>query len=86
MNRQDRLYRNHLDTVGKKAEEVNNTMQLKDDAIENVEKKITSLDQASYDGTLLWKISEFQKRRMEAINGQATSFYSPPFYTSKTGE
>lgn len=85
MNRQDRLYHNRLDTVGKNAEAVNVAMLSKDDAIENVEKKISSLDQASYDGTLLWKISDFQRRRMEAINGQATSFYSPPFYTSKTG-
>jgi len=40
---------------------------------------------SSQDGTLVWKISNFAKRRQDAISGSQTSFYSPCFYTSRYG-
>ena len=39
----------------------------------------------SYDGQLLWKISEFARRRNKAVSGEQISFYSPCFYTSRYG-
>ncbi|XP_046855203.1 TNF receptor-associated factor 2-like [Xenia sp. Carnegie-2017] len=39
----------------------------------------------SYNGTLLWKIDNFSKKRQDAINGIKTALYSPPFYSSKHG-
>jgi len=32
-----------------------------------------------------WQLTDFQRKRQEAIAGRTTSIYSPPFYTSKTG-
>ena len=39
----------------------------------------------SYNGTLLWKIEGYQRKRQDAINGVKTALYSPPFYSSQYG-
>ncbi|XP_046855649.1 TNF receptor-associated factor 2-like [Xenia sp. Carnegie-2017] len=39
----------------------------------------------SYNGTLLWKIDNFNRKRQDAINGIKTALYSPPFYSSENG-
>ena len=39
----------------------------------------------SYNGTLLWKIEAYQKKRQDAINGVKTALYSPPFYSAQYG-
>lgn len=41
--------------------------------------------QTSYDGTLMWKISEIRRRREDARAGTITSIYSQPFYTGRHG-
>ena len=43
------------------------------------------VETTSFDGTLVWHITEFSHRRQEAINGRIPSIYSPPFYTSSAG-
>lgn len=37
------------------------------------------------DGILLWKITEFQRKRHEAQTNQRLSFTSPPFYSDRYG-
>ena len=39
----------------------------------------------SYNGTLLWKIEGYQRKRQDAITGVKTALYSPPFYSSQYG-
>lgn len=85
MGRQDRLFHDVMSTVERKSLEVERTMVSKDRAIMEVETRVNVMDQTSYDGTLLWKITNFNNVRENAIAGRATSVYSPPFYTSKTG-
>ena len=36
-------------------------------------------------GTLLWKIESYQRKRQDAINGVKAAIYSPPFYSAKYG-
>lgn len=86
MERQDRLFHDVMSTVNRKSLEVERTMVSKDRAIMEVETRVNVMDQTSYEGTLLWKISNFRSIRENAIAGRATSVYSPPFYTSKTGK
>ena len=40
---------------------------------------------STYDGTLTWRIPDIMKHKREAVNGQVTSLYSPPFYTARNG-
>ena len=39
----------------------------------------------SYDGVLLWKITNVAEKRNDAITGRQTSLYSADFYTSRHG-
>ena len=39
----------------------------------------------SYDGVLIWKISNFALKKQDATSGRQTSFFSPCFYTSFHG-
>ncbi|CAF1106165.1 unnamed protein product [Rotaria sordida] len=39
----------------------------------------------SYDGTLIWKITNFQEKMIDAQSERQTSIYSPPFYSSPSG-
>ena len=39
----------------------------------------------SYNGTLVWKIESYQRKRQDAINGVKTALYSLPFYSAQYG-
>ncbi|CAB4019408.1 TNF receptor-associated factor 2 isoform X1 [Paramuricea clavata] len=39
----------------------------------------------SHNGTLLWKIESYQRKRQDAINEVKTALCSPPFYSSQFG-
>ena len=43
------------------------------------------LETASYDGTLVWKIRDYERRKRDAVNGRTLSLYSQPFYSSRFG-
>ena len=60
-------------------------LTVKNVALAEQELRIQSLESASYNGILVWKITEVARRKNEAISGKTTSFYSPPFYTSYHG-
>ena len=47
------------------------------------ELRLQLLERATYDGVLLWKIDDFERRRKEAVDGVTMSLYSVPFYTSR---
>ena len=49
------------------------------------ELRLQLLERATYDGVLLWKIDDFERRRKEAVDGVTMSLYSIPFYTSRHG-
>ena len=39
----------------------------------------------SFNGTMLWKIDDFTRKRRDAVSGAQIAIYSPPFYTSQFG-
>ena len=41
------------------------------------------MEAAGYDGTLIWKIKDYQRRKHDAVRGRTLSLYSQPFYTSR---
>nr|QNL15300.1 TNF receptor-associated factor 3-like protein [Littorina littorea] len=43
------------------------------------------LETASYDGTLVWKIRDYERRKRDAVNGRTLSLYSQPFYSGRFG-
>ena len=44
-----------------------------------------TLQRATYNGILLWKIDDFTQHKREAVDGVTLSLYSTPFYTSQHG-
>ncbi|XP_064648847.1 TNF receptor-associated factor 2-like isoform X2 [Lineus longissimus] len=68
-----------------KVRQLERTLSLKDVGLAEQDLRIRSLELTSYEGTLLWKITDFKKKRDEAIAGRTISVYSPAFYTSRTG-
>ena len=60
-------------------------MALKDAAFTEINLRLTELENTSYDGTFVWRINDFSRKRQEAVNGRTPSIYSTPFYTSRAG-
>ena len=49
------------------------------------ELRIQLLEQATYNGVLVWKIDEVSRRMDEAVKGITVSLFSAPFYTDPRG-
>ena len=83
-----RLVENNQETVRRaerRIESIEHTLALRNVALADLEEYIRQQEISSYDGQLLWKITEFSRRRNEAVSGQQVSFYSPCFYTGRYG-
>ena len=50
-----------------------------------LEQRLDMLETTSYDGTLMWKILGYERRKQEGISGETVSIFSQPFYTHKYG-
>lgn len=74
-----------VEALERKVKSLERQLAMKDATIAELDLRVTSLEQTSYDGTLLWRIPDVNRRRQEAISGRTPSIYSPSFYTSKTG-
>ncbi|CAJ0922780.1 unnamed protein product [Ranitomeya imitator] len=53
--------------------------------INELHAQMTTLEQTSYDGIFLWKISDFTRKCQVASEGMAISLYSSAFYTARYG-
>jgi TNF receptor-associated factor 3 len=56
-----------------------------DTRLADIHQRFQHWESTSYDGTLIWKISEYQRRKAEAVAGTNVSLYSQPFYSSRFG-
>jgi len=86
LERQRRMERELLDSMDRKVRSLERMIAMKDATINELTIRLTSVEQTSYDGVLLWRVSEVQKKRQEAVSGRVTSVYSSPFFTSRTGD
>ena len=64
---------------------IQHTLALRNVTLADLEEYVRQQEFSSYDGQLLWKISDFARRRNNAVTGQQVSLYSPSFYTSRYG-
>ncbi|XP_070582245.1 TNF receptor-associated factor 2-like [Ptychodera flava] len=77
--------RDLIESLERKIKAQDRILALKDVALAEQDLRIQSLEMASYDGVLVWKISDFERKRQDAISGKTVSIYSPCFYTSRHG-
>ncbi|KAL3872159.1 hypothetical protein ACJMK2_040106 [Sinanodonta woodiana] len=85
IDRQRKVDKEMIEANERKIRSLERTLALKDMTIMDLDARIQSLEYASYDGILLWRIPEFSKHRLESQRGKTLSIYSPAFYTSRTG-
>ncbi|XP_067939728.1 TNF receptor-associated factor 3-like [Watersipora subatra] len=53
--------------------------------LSSMEKSMESMEFVSYNGELIWKISNYKQKKSDAVGGRQMSIYSYPFYTSRYG-
>lgn len=44
-----------------------------------MEEKIRNMEASTYDGVFIWKITEFARKRQEAITGRSPAIFSPGY-------
>lgn len=74
-----------VEALEQKNRTLERTLAVKEITLAEQDLRLQSLENAGYDGVLLWKITEFSQKRAEAMRGQSISIYSPAFYTGRRG-
>uniref|UniRef100_A0A8C9U2H5 TNF receptor-associated factor n=1 Tax=Scleropages formosus TaxID=113540 RepID=A0A8C9U2H5_SCLFO len=83
--RQHRLDQDKVETLSNKVRQLERTVGLKDLTIAEMEGRLREISATTFDGVFIWRISDFTKKRQDAIAGRAPAMFSPAFYTSKYG-
>ena len=73
------------DRLQRQFESMSHSLALRNVMLTDLDEYVKQQEVSSHDGILLWKITEFAKKRQDAVSGQQTSFYSPCFFTSRYG-
>ncbi|XP_026514263.1 TNF receptor-associated factor 2 [Terrapene carolina triunguis] len=84
-SRQHRLDQEKIEMLSNKVRQLERSIGLKDLAMADMEQKIRDMEASTYDGVFIWKITDFVRKRQEAIAGRCPAIFSPAFYTSKYG-
>ncbi|XP_069743687.1 TNF receptor-associated factor 1 isoform X2 [Narcine bancroftii] len=83
--RQNKIDQDTIKALECKVSDQQHILALKEMVISNFRMQLLTLEQISYDGILIWKITDVGRKRQDAISGRVTSLYSPAFYTSRYG-
>ena len=76
---------NSIRRLERRMESTEHNLALRNVVLSDIEEYVRQQQASSYDGSLLWKITDYARRRNDAITGRQTSIYSPCFYTSRHG-
>ena len=74
-----------VDRLQRQFESMSHSLALRNVMMTDLDEHVREQQVSSLDGVLVWKISDFAKRRQNAVTGYETSFYSPCFFTSRYG-
>ena len=74
-----------INRLQRQFESMSHSLALRNVTLSDLEEYVTQQEVSSQDGVLLWKISDFARRRRDAQSGGQVSFYSPCFFTSRYG-
>ncbi|KAJ3604512.1 hypothetical protein NHX12_029252 [Muraenolepis orangiensis] len=84
-NSQHRLDQDKIEILSNKVRQLERTVGLRELTIMEMEGKMREMSAATFDGVFVWKISDFTKKRQDAVVGRAPAMFSQAFYTSKYG-
>ena len=74
-----------VDELGASVRALECASAAKDAAMADLELRLQAAELVRFDGTLLWRIPNFDRKRRDAVSGKATSIYSPAFFTGVNG-
>ncbi|XP_006900652.1 PREDICTED: TNF receptor-associated factor 2 [Elephantulus edwardii] len=83
--RQHRLDQEKIEALSSKVQQLERSIGLKDLALADLEQKVREMEATTYDGVFIWKITDFARKRQEAVAGRTPAIFSPAFYTSRYG-
>ena len=66
-------------------QQLEHALALKDVTLADQLRRLELVECTSYNGVLVWKLSNFTKKKQDAMSGIQPSIYSPPFFTSRFG-
>ena len=78
-------FKETINRLQRQFESISHSLALRNVTLSDLEEYVRQQDVSSHDGILLWKISDFTRRRQDALAGNQVSFYSPFFFTSRYG-
>lgn len=85
LKQENLLLRQNLSEYKTLAQDLHKTLSLTQVSLLTLEERLINQEKVSFDGTLLWKITNVHERMQEAKSGRQISFYSPPFYSNRNG-
>lgn len=76
---------NSVRRLERRIESIEHNLALRNVTVQDIEEHVRQEQFSTYDGILLWKVTEVARRTEEARSGRQSSIYSPCFYTSRHG-
>ncbi|XP_069915497.1 TNF receptor-associated factor 2 isoform X1 [Oryctolagus cuniculus] len=73
--RQHRLDQDKIEALSNK--QLERSLGLKDLALADLQQKVLEMEASTHDGVLIWKISDFARKRQEAVAGRTPAIFSP---------
>jgi hypothetical protein len=83
--RQSAIYKELFESLKSVTSDLKRACALNQVKLLTIDEKLLNQEKISFNGVLLWKITNVDQRIQDAKNGKQTSFYSQPFYTDKYG-
>ncbi|XP_075041492.1 TNF receptor-associated factor 2 [Mixophyes fleayi] len=74
-----------IDSLNNKVRQLERTLGQKDLQLADMETRLQESELSTFDGIFVWKITEFAKKRQDAMIGRCPAMFSAPFYTNKYG-
>lgn len=74
---QHALDQEKIENLSTKLGQLERVIAMRDLQLSETEQMVRELQSCTYDGIFVWKISEFSRRRQEAVAGRTPAMFSP---------
>lgn len=74
---QHRLDQEKIENLSNKVRQLERTLTMRDLQMSETEQLVRELQFCTYDGIFVWKISDFSRRRQDAVAGRTPAMFSP---------
>uniref|UniRef100_A0A8C5PEP9 TNF receptor-associated factor n=1 Tax=Leptobrachium leishanense TaxID=445787 RepID=A0A8C5PEP9_9ANUR len=78
-------YKGRLDNLENQSDKHDLQINIHKSQLSMNEHRFKLLEGTSYNGKLIWKITDYERKKKDAIEGRVTSIFSHNFYTSRCG-